>query len=86
MDPFVVIIGGLVLFFLLAVLALGAWHPRRGSEIVGRSEQDYAAQAEVEEHDIDQMIEARNERRRLAGRPEIGDELAREALEGRRER
>jgi hypothetical protein len=79
MDPFVAIIGGLVLFFLLAVLALGAWHPRRGSEIVGRSGQDYGAQAEIEEHDIDQMIDARNERRARAGKPPIGDELAEQA-------
>ena len=44
------------------------------------SEQDYGAQAEIEATDIDQMIEARSERRRRTGREEIGEELAREAL------
>ena len=38
------------------------------------------AQAAVEDDDIEQMIEARDERRRRAGRESIGNELAREAL------
>jgi phosphoglucosamine mutase len=38
---------------------------------------DDEAEAEIEAVDIDQMIDARNERRRRAGRPEIGDELER---------
>ena len=34
-----------------------------------------AAQAEVEDTDIEQMIEARNDIRRRRGLPEIGDDL-----------
>jgi hypothetical protein len=63
------------------VIALAAlFDPRSGRAIVGGSLRSDEAEAEIEAVDIDQMIEARNERRRLAGRPEIGDELAREAL------
>jgi hypothetical protein len=49
---------------------------RRPADPVRPSGPDYGAQAEIEEHDIDQMIEARNDLRRRSGRPEIGDELA----------
>jgi hypothetical protein len=44
------------------------------------SEQDYGAQAEIEAHDIDQMIEARSELRARSGRESVGEELSREAL------
>jgi hypothetical protein len=50
---------------------------RRDSEIDGRrAEPD----AEIEEHDIDQMLDAINEHRRRAGRREIGEELADELM------
>jgi hypothetical protein len=63
------------------VLALaGAFRPRTGRQIVEGSFHTDAADAEIEAVDVDQMIEARNERRRRAGRPEIGDELASQAL------
>lgn len=39
-----------------------------------------AAEAEMEEHDVDDMLDAIVERRRARGRPEIGDELARRLL------
>jgi hypothetical protein len=55
---------------------------RRADDPKARADAEIAA--EIEAVDIDQMIEARNERRRRAGRLEIGEELAREAL--RRER
>jgi hypothetical protein len=61
----------LVLFLLIASMAKGP-KPRLR---VGQSPRDHAAEADIEDHDIDQMIEARNERRRRLGRPEIGDEL-----------
>jgi hypothetical protein len=75
-----VIFGGLVLFLTLFALALGAWHPKRGSQIVGRSLRDEGAEAEIEEHDIDQMIDSLNDLRRRSGRREVGEELADEAL------
>jgi hypothetical protein len=68
--------GGIFLFLILFVLALGMWHPRSGRDIVGRSLRSDAADAEIEATDIDQMIEAQNALRRKRGAPEIGDELA----------
>ena len=65
----------LVLFVMIAFMA----KPSQPRLLVGESPQDHAAQADIEDHDIDEMIEARNERRRRLGKPEIGDDLA-EAL------
>jgi hypothetical protein len=50
---------------------------RRGSQIHGRRAE---ADAEIEEHDIDQTLDAINEHRRRAGRREIGEELADELM------
>jgi hypothetical protein len=44
----------------------------------GESPRDHAAEADIEDHDIDEMIEARNERRRRLGRPDLADDLAEE--------
>jgi hypothetical protein len=41
-----------------------------------------AAEAEMEEHDIDDMLDAINERRRRRGRRDIGEELSDELLRG----
>jgi hypothetical protein len=41
-----------------------------------------AAEAEMEEHDIDDMLNAINRRRRQLGRRDIGEELADELLRG----
>lgn len=79
MDPFVAIIGGMTLFLILFAVALGLWHPRSGNQIVGRSLRNEEAEAEIEAHDIDEMIDARNARRRARGLPEISDELAEQA-------
>lgn len=70
----------IVLFLLIASMAR-APKPRLR---VGQSPRDHAAEANIEDHDIDQMIEARNERRRRMGKPEIGDELEAAIRRGRR--
>lgn len=61
---------------------------RRPGSLTGDKERAraYAAQAEIEGSDIDQMIAARDALRRRLGKPSIGDELAAElAEEARRE-
>ena len=68
----------LALIFVLFVLILFMAQPAKPRLLAGQSPQDHAAQADIEDHDIDEMIEARNERRRRLGRPEIGDELSAE--------
>jgi hypothetical protein len=73
----------LVLFVLIAFMA----KPSQPRLLAGQSPRDHGADADIEDHDIDQMIEARNERRRRLGKPEIGDELAAElARDARRPR
>ena len=76
MDPMWVFFGSFVLIFVVMLLVLGLWHPRAGNDIVGKSRRNPAAEAEIEANDIDQMIEARNDLRRRAGKPTIGDDLA----------
>jgi hypothetical protein len=73
-----VVFGGLVAFLLVFAVGLGLWHPRSGVQIVGRSLRNDAAEAEIEAHDIEQMLDARNDLRRRLGKPELGDELARQ--------
>jgi len=75
-DPLVVIVGGFVGVFVVFILFLGAYHPRQGIQIVGKSLRNPEAEAEIEAEDIEQMIEAQNELRRRRGAPDIGDELA----------
>jgi hypothetical protein len=77
-----VVFGGLVLFLVVFALALGAWHPKSGAQIVGRSMRDEGAEAEIEAHDIDQMLDSINEIRRRTGRRDVGEELADEAMRG----
>jgi len=54
----------------------GGMH-RRDGEVHWRRAQ---AEADVEEHDVDGMLDALNEYRRRAGRRDIGEELADELL------
>ena len=73
---------------LLVVLVAGlVWRARAGDRPARRHfdherrERAIEAQAMVEESDIAEMIEARNELRRRRGKPTIGDELGRRALD-----
>jgi hypothetical protein len=68
----VVVLGvGSFVVLLALVLWLSTPRPYRGFA----SERDLGADAEIEEHDIEMMIEARNALRRRRGLPEIGDDL-----------
>ena len=73
-----------VLLLMIVVAVARVWS-RRGPAPRGRPEMSQAleereaamtTQAEVEDHDIDEMVEALDERRRGTGRPSVGDELA----------
>ena len=72
MNAFTVVFGGLLAFFVVAVLLLGLfskrsardildWQPTRSPEVEAQNELD----------DIAQMIEAQNELKRRRGAPEI---------------
>ena len=74
---FLLVAGALVLLFLVFV-AIGKWYPGSGADVVDwkptRSHED---EARLELEDVDQMIEAQNERRRRTGRPEINEDAVR---------
>jgi len=60
----------LLLVFLI-FLAIGKYHPMSGAEVLDwKPTRSPEAEAELELDDIDQMLEAQNERRRASGRPE----------------
>lgn len=85
-STLVIVLGVLVLLLLvLAIVAARAQGSRDTGWLSGVPEREraMAAQADVEEHDIEQMIEARNALRRRIGRPPIGDELAEEVRDER---
>jgi hypothetical protein len=71
----VAMIAILVLVLILVVMIACMSKPSQPRLLVGQSPRDHAAEADIEDHDIDEMIEARNEIRRRLGKPEIGDEL-----------
>jgi hypothetical protein len=70
---FAIAIAVLVIVLILLIASMAkAPQPRLR---VGQSPRDHSAEADIEDNDIDQMIEARDERRRRLGKPGIGDEL-----------
>ena len=67
--------GAFFLLFLLILfgifLAIGKWHPVSGAEVLDwKPTRSPEVEAELELDDIDQMLEAQNERRRASGRAE----------------
>src|SRR3954452_20249568 len=68
MDGFALLaVGGLLLLFLV-LLALGKWYPGSGAEQLDwKPTRSVETEVELELDDIDQMLEAQNERRRRRG-------------------
>jgi len=87
MEPLVVIGLGSFGILLTLVTSLARSHrPERFGDRRSTLERSLAAQADVEDSDIEQMIEARNDIRRRRGLPEIGDDLAAELIRPARPR
>src|SRR5436189_2477373 len=62
---------GFILILFLIFLAIGKYHPASGAEVLDwKPTRSPEVEAELELDDIDQMLEAQNERRRASGRPE----------------
>jgi hypothetical protein len=78
--------GGFALF-VLALLALGKWYPGSGAEQVDwKPTRSPELEVELEMQDVDEMLEAANERRRRSGRPELTEDgLRAEIAEQERE-
>ena len=71
MDPFTVIFGGLLAFFVITILLLGLFSKRSPIDILDwkpTRPPDVEAQNEVD--DLEQMLAAQNEYRRRRGAPE----------------
>lgn len=82
MDGFTAVVLAFVLIALLFFLALGRYHPKSGAEVLDwkptRSHED---EVRLELDDVDQMIEAQNERRRRSGRPDLTEDRVRAEVE-----
>ena len=82
MDAFAVFVFGALVLAFLMFLAIGRYYPGSGAEQVDwRPTRSPELEAELELDDIDQMIEAQNERRRASGRAEITEEGVRAKVE-----
>src|SRR6185437_11549327 len=73
MDPFVLVLFGGLVVFVLAVYLLGRLYPGSGLEQLGlRSAREIAETREaLEAQDLEQMVAARNARRRSRGETEV---------------
>lgn len=81
MDEFAVFVFGALVVVVLIFLALGRWYPGSGAEQVDwRPTRSPELEAELELEDLDQMLEAQNERRRASGRPELTEQGMRERI------
>src|SRR5256885_14898699 len=64
-----------VLALILIFVALGRWYPVSGAEVLDwKPTRSYEDEVRLELEDIDQMLEAQNERRRKSGRPELSED------------
>jgi hypothetical protein len=72
-DPFVVVIFGGVAVIVIFVLLLGRFYPGSGADVLDWKPNSAALETQVENEldDIQQMLDAANERRRRRGKPEL---------------
>src|SRR3954467_12414184 len=76
---------GFLLILFLIFAAIGKYHPVSGAEVLDwKPTRSPEVEAERELDDVDQMLEAQNERRRASGRPErTEDEVSMQVQEDR---
>ena len=68
MDGFALVVFGGLLFLFLVFLAIGKWYPGSGADVLDWTPtRSVETEVELELDDIDQMLEAQNERRRRRG-------------------
>jgi hypothetical protein len=74
-DPFVVIMAGLVGGLLIALILLGLFYPGSGADQVNwRPTRSVETEVQNEIDDLDQMLAAANEKRRARGAAELTEE------------
>jgi hypothetical protein len=80
-DPFALIMLGIVALLVLWVLFLGRYHPRSSSDILDwKPTRSPELEAQNEVDDLEQMLEATNERRRRRGEAELTEEALEERV------
>lgn len=78
MDPFAVIMLGVLGGLVVALLLLGLFHPRTGADTLDwRPTRSAELEIQNEIDDLDQMLEAANARRRRRGAPELTEDSLR---------
>jgi hypothetical protein len=81
-DEFSVFVFGAIVVVVVVFLLIGKYYPGSGAEQVDwKPTRSYEDEVRLELEDVDQMIEAQNERRRASGRPEISEEQIRAEVE-----
>lgn len=82
-DPYFGIAMVVMLLVLVGIfLALGKWYPGSGAEQLDwKPTRSYEDEIRLELEDVDQMVEAQNERRRRSGRAEISEDSIRAEVE-----
>ena len=74
-DTFALIMTGIVGGLLLFLIILGVFVPGSGAKHLDwKPTRSYEDEVRLELEDIDQMLEAQNERRRASGRPELSED------------
>jgi hypothetical protein len=77
-DPFAVIMLGIVGGLIAALVLLGLLHPRTGAQTLDwKPTRSVETEIQNEIDDLDQMLEAANARRRRRGEPELTEEAVR---------
>jgi hypothetical protein len=67
---------------LVVFLAIGKWYPGTGADVLDwQPTRSYEDEIRLEIEDIDEMLEASNERRRRTGRPELTEDEIRLEVE-----
>jgi hypothetical protein len=81
-DEFSIFVFGSIVAVVIVFLLIGRYYPGSGAEQVDwKPTRSYEDEVRLELEDVDQMIEAQNERRRASGRPEISEDQIRAEVE-----
>jgi hypothetical protein len=74
-DGFTLLVTGFLIAVVLVFLAIGRYHPKSGAEVLDwKPTRSHEEEVRLELEDVDQMLEAQNERRRRGGRRELSED------------
>jgi hypothetical protein len=77
-DGFTIFIICVLVAMVVAFLAIGKWYPGSGADVLDwKPTRSIETEIVLEQDDVQQMIEAQNERRRKTGRPERSEDEVR---------